>query len=503
MDFIQFIFLIFFYIPLYVAIDIDPSKTLVWGPGLNPQKVVMRARYFFLQLRDYQERNITKSPGKNIVFASIKGRNKNNQACRIWAQTLDCDDGSFIVRYRVYETCYNFEMSVRVKDLVLTSASKSEKGPIYEEECNCPHPSLESWMTNYECPESYSQIEEDLKIFPEVDFDKIRADLIKTYHKPHSYSFCHYVIKNNKIYRKCYGQHVGFNIFSDSILLSLSRKVHLPDSEFFMNLGDWPLVPKNNQLYPIFSWCGSDDTNDIVLPTYDLTESSLENMGRVMLDVLSVQGNIKTPWEKKIEKVFWRGRDSRRERLDLIDIARENPELFNVSITNFFFFKNEMEKYGPGERHISFFDFFKYKYQLNIDGTVAAYRQPYLLAGDSLVFKQTSKYYEFFYHHLIPHEHYVPVNHNLSDLVEKVKWAKANDDIARKIAKNGRELIRQVALPRDVLCYYVSLLKEWSQRMISDIKVLDGMEPVGQPNHVCDCHSDEVVKPSLSSKTEL
>lgn len=78
-----------------------------------------------------------------------------------------------------------------------------------------------------------------------------------------------------------------------------------------------------------------------------------------MLDMLSVQGNIKTPWEQKIEKVFWRGRDSRRERLNLIDIARANPEMFNASITNFFFFKDEIDKYGPGEKHVSLFDFFK------------------------------------------------------------------------------------------------------------------------------------------------
>lgn len=66
----------------------------------------------------------------------------------------------------------------------------------------------------------------------------------------------------------------------DSTLLSLARKVVIPDVEFFMNLGDWPLVPKNKKLYPIFSWCGSEETRDIVLPTYDLTESSIENMGR-------------------------------------------------------------------------------------------------------------------------------------------------------------------------------------------------------------------------------
>lgn len=78
-----------------------------------------------------------------------------------------------------------------------------------------------------------------------------------------------------------------------------------------------------------------------------------------MLDTLSVQGNTDLPWENKIEQLFWRGRDARRERLDLIDISRKHPELFNVSITNFFFFKDQIDKYGPGQSHVSFFSFFK------------------------------------------------------------------------------------------------------------------------------------------------
>ncbi len=40
---------------------------------------------------------------------------------------------------------------------------------------------------------------------------------------------------------------------------------------------------------------------------------------------------------------------------------------------------------------------FQFKYQLNLDGTVAAYRFPFLLAGNSVVLKQDSKYVEHFY----------------------------------------------------------------------------------------------------------
>lgn len=74
--------------------------------------------------------------------------------------------------------------------------------------------------------------------------------------------------------------------------------------------------------------------------------------------MLSVQGNIDLPWNERQTKAFWRGRDSNRERLNLIDIARRHPDLFNVSLTNFFFFRDEEQKYGPKDKHISFFKFF-------------------------------------------------------------------------------------------------------------------------------------------------
>ena len=69
----------------------------------------------------------------------------------------------------------------------------------------------------------------------------------------------------------------------DAILLSLTRKARLPDLELLINLGDWPLVKRSDRAepqLPMFSWCGSRDTDDIVLPTYELTEASVECMGR-------------------------------------------------------------------------------------------------------------------------------------------------------------------------------------------------------------------------------
>ncbi|TFJ95783.1 cyclase [Platysternon megacephalum] len=48
------------------------------------------------------------------------------------------------------------------------------------------------------------------------------------------------------------------------------------------------------------------------------------------------------------------------------------------------------------------------------------------MLGDSLVLKQTSQYYEYFYSELKPWKHYVPIKRSLDDLLEKIKWAKVS-----------------------------------------------------------------------------
>lgn len=73
----------------------------------------------------------------------------------------------------------------------------------------------------------------------------------------------------------------------------------------------------------------------------------------------SVQANTGPKWQDKIAKAFWRGRDSRQERLDFVVMARKKPELYDAALTNFFFFPYDEKKYGPKGQHVSFYDFFK------------------------------------------------------------------------------------------------------------------------------------------------
>jgi hypothetical protein len=94
---------------------------------------------------------------------------------------------------------------------------------------------------------------------------------------------------------------------------------------------------------------------------------------------------------------------------------------------------------------------------------------------------QDSKWFEHFYHLLQPWEHFVPVKEDLSDALDRLRWAKANDARAREIAQavralprlaapcrargggltrgaraaaQGRALMREHMSPEQLYCYY-------------------------------------------------
>jgi hypothetical protein len=223
---------------------------------------------------------------------------------------FEIDVGLYLIRYLLYDTCVNFKIELLYNKNHITGSPFIYNSPIYPEKCHCPQ-KITDVLKNFHCPADYEQVREDLKYFNEIDYNVVTPQILKHFNHPNSISIIHYIIKNNQIYRKSYGKYTGFKNFVDSILLSVLRKVTLPDIEFFANLGDWPLINKKiKTIIPMFSWCKSEETYDIVLPTYEISESTLNAIARNTLDMQSVQ-KVRWKWNEKEEKAFFRGRDSR------------------------------------------------------------------------------------------------------------------------------------------------------------------------------------------------
>uniref|UniRef100_UPI003AADB661 protein O-glucosyltransferase 3 isoform X1 n=1 Tax=Centroberyx gerrardi TaxID=166262 RepID=UPI003AADB661 len=493
--------------PLCSSSEVSPERCHIWGPGLKPV-VVLPVRYFYIQAVNSKGENLTFSPGKDTFKVKVSTLAQKEHIRIHVPPPLDRGDGSFLVRYRLYgSTLKGLKVEVLHQDAAVAKSPYTLQGPVYHEYCDCPEPDASTWESVMRCPAEEPQVLEDLSSFPSVDLERLRQEVPRRF--ANRGGLIHYAVIDNQVYRRSLGKYTDFKMFSDEMLLSLTRKVKLPDVEFYINVGDWPMETRKADAspgpVPVLSWCGSADTRDIVLPTYDVTHSTLEAMRGVTNDLLSVQGNTGPPWANKTEQAFFRGRDSREERLHLVSLSKKNPELLDAGITGWFFFRHREKEVGKASL-VGFFDFFKHKYQVNVDGTVAAYRFPYLMLGNSLVLKQDSPYYEYFYTNLRPGTHYIPVKRSLSDLLEKIKWAKGNDAEAQEIAKAGQALARELLQPARLYCYYYRVLQLYSERQSDRPTQHPDMELVPQPDDNtarCTCERESRKDEPTVEKDEL
>lgn len=271
----------------------------VFGPGWDNPGLILPSRYFFIDHPPDCDERIGKVLIKSLTAVRCLVR------VQIFNQTQFGND-LIIARYRLVEQSCGGGFQILITDLhdnVIKSKAVTEV--IYDEQCNCPK---EDWFDQLKCDSSdriYDRLRLDLAWVKSSRFNQILSfwdvfsqfnetgivfndslNEMKTRFAPYerSYSFCHYQVIENKVkticrflferssrfqvHRKCYGEYVGFAQFMDDMLLSLTRKSFLPNTEFIVNLGDWPLSANRKGLapIPIFSWCGSDDTYDIVLP---------------------------------------------------------------------------------------------------------------------------------------------------------------------------------------------------------------------------------------------
>lgn len=106
---------------------------------------------------------------------TVEGSNKKQQPnCRIWTNVLDLKDGSFIVRYKVYEICSNLVISVKYEGDHIAESPYIIKQNVYPEDCKCTNRNLESMLDNWSCNPIPEQLEKDLSLFKSVDWDAIR-----------------------------------------------------------------------------------------------------------------------------------------------------------------------------------------------------------------------------------------------------------------------------------------------------------------------------------------
>jgi serine/threonine protein kinase len=280
--------------------------------------------------------------------------------------------------------------------------------------------------------------------------------------------------------------------------LCAQRKI--PDIEFFVNKRDFPLLsqcgscePYHNLhgtterklqpefanigiFTPILSQSKSENHGDILMPTVDdwIRVRGRENsfFSRASNDYLPQQ---RVRWKDKVPMGFWRGSStglgstaSNNQRIHLNEMAQQFPRHLDAGITRW---NRRIRKHKDSRR----WDFprgtrtvapvpwehqTRWKYLIHVDGHSSAFRLGATLGSGSVVFLVESKWKSFLSRHIIPGKHYIGIKSDLSNLIEKIEWARSHDEECKKIAAAARRFYNQRLNKKGILDYLANTLRE-------------------------------------------
>ncbi|KAF7330127.1 CAP10 domain-containing protein [Mycena sanguinolenta] len=186
------------------------------------------------------------------------------------------------------------------------------------------------------------------------------------------------------------------------------------------------------------------------------------------------------PWDDKEGKLYWRGMTSGGwvygenyhafPRFRLIDIGRKHPDIMDVALSAFHDSlcgencdgEKIKAEYDIAQQSAPREDVYKFKYLVDVDGNSFSGRYLGLLRSGSLVFKSTI-FTEYFNDWLRPFEHYIPILPDLSDLAEKIEWARAHDEEAHAIQQAGQVFAQRVLTDSQNDCYFSAVMLEWAR----------------------------------------
>ncbi len=194
----------------------------------------------------------------------------------------------------------------------------------------------------------------------------------------------------------------------------------------------------------------------------------LESQGFATLRKAALEGRL-PPWDRRQDTVFWRGSASTNfragngepvERLERVPriamcLALKNRSRVDAAIMasweldkHFTTPESEsvtdwLEKqkiFRPGEPMINHAN---YRFLIDIDGVANAWGFFEKLLLGACVLKVSSPFEQWFYEEIAEWQHFVPVQHDLSDLIEKIEWCWQHEDEAREIAERGQRFALQ------------------------------------------------------------
>lgn len=343
------------------------------------------------------------------------------------------------------------------------------------------------------CPDwMHTQIRADLSSFENEIISLIKLNSFFS-EMPSDTFLAKFTIKANRIYieKKISWSCTDYRIKAyEEALKDLSESVTLPDVTFFLFLHDGLAVHSSydQSLYskfPLFVMSRANphgcDTRSILVPDYEALHAAYQVIKNVDITTYCLD------WKRKKPTLVWRGtigqsaidfsgRELQPEtihlfsRVTLSELSSNFSDLINAKFT----FLGDLDQTVPiikkykGE-WMPFEEQCSYKYQILINGGVASYSNScWRFFSNSVVFIPDSGWTQWYYGALEPYVNFIPVESNLDNLVDKILWARENDQACKKIAKNTMKFARNNLTRSDHLVYLYFLLEKYSKLNFTD-----------------------------------
>ena len=158
--------------------------------------------------------------------------------------------------------------------------------------------------------------------------------------------------------------------------------------------------------------------------------------------------------------------------------------------------RNAMAIPFGGEKRTPIHAVARYKYTLHLPGSFSGtYSRAlqFLLWTGTAIFFYDCPYYEFYYHHLHPWTHYIPVNHE--NLGERMEWAVKHPKSTERIAQEARAMAKSFLNADFLASYWKQLLDEYARLQRFTVEL---------PDDACTCWRGDQKKPPpyLPKKTK-
>ncbi|CAH1394121.1 unnamed protein product [Nezara viridula] len=281
-----------------------------------------------------------------------------------------------------------------------------------------------------------------------------------------------YQIINHELYRS---QECLFPTRCNGVEYFLIQlKSELPDFECVINFYDWPQISKHHgSPVPVFSFSKTKDYYDIMYPAWSFWDGGPaikiypKGLGRWDLHrkkLISVSKEIQ--WEEKKKVFFFRGSRTSSERDVIVQLSRKEKDLVNASYTKNQAWKSDKDTLGyPPAEEVALEDHCIYRYLFNFRGVTASFRFKYLFLCKSLVLHIGNEWNEFFYNHMKPWVHYIPLrtDDTENDYRKLMNFILKEDKVAQEIAFKGYKFIRNKLRMKDIRCYWRTLLTYYSK----------------------------------------